>query len=116
MLTGTDYILTRPLYGNPDLYDHYLRFIMTWMEKTPDYTFSLNNKIIELCKDDNLLLFNVYVSCLAKGAIEEKKANSIKAVKLFAAYVKNAENKVRQTSKIKKLIREVEDGQLEKYL
>jgi len=116
LLIGTDYILAHPLFGNPDQYHQYMRFVMTWMEKTPDYTFSLNDKIMALCKDDNILLFNVYLSCLAKAAIEEKKANSDKAVKLFAEYLKRPENKVKQLSKIKKLIKDVENGQLEKYL
>lgn len=116
LIAGVDYVLTRPLYGNPERYNQYLRFILAWMEKTPDFTFTLNNKIIALCKDENLSLFNVYLSCLTKAAILDKKANSGTAVKLFADYLKKTDNKVKQTPKIKKLIREVEEGQMEKYL
>lgn len=93
-----------------------MRFILVWMEKTADYTFTLNNKILNLCKDDNLSLFNIYLACLTKGAIEDKKPNTVTAVKLFTAYLKKPENKVKQTMKIKKLIRDVEAGRLQNYL
>jgi hypothetical protein len=116
LLTATDYVLVHPLYGNSWEYDRYMRFILSWMEKTPDFTFSLNDNILGLCKDENLLLFNVYLTCLTKAAIKEKKDYLPVALSLFATYLKKPENKVKQTIKIKKLIADVENNKLEKYL
>ena len=86
------------------------------MDKTPDFSFSLNSKVLELCKDDNLSLFNVYLTCLAKAAIETKKKYVPGAIKLFVAYLEKPENKVKRTSKIKKMIADVQEDKLEKYI
>lgn len=116
LFISTEYILSQPLHQRTTLYDLYMRFIQTWMDKTPDFTFNLNNKILDLCKGDNLSLFDVYLTCLTRAALKEKKANSALAIQLFAAYLKKPENKVKQTNKVKKLIRDVEENQLESYL
>jgi hypothetical protein len=113
---GADYVLSCPLHGNPAQHDHYMQFIQSWMEKTPDFTFNLNDKILNLCKKDNLLLFNIYLACLTKAAIEERKADSHRAIRLFAAYVQKPENRVKQTARIKKLIADVANNEIQKYL
>ena len=115
LLTAAKYVLDRPLNGNPKLYYNHLGFLLSWMDKTPDFTFSLNNKIIALCKDDNLSLFNVYVACLAKAAIEAKKDFVPVALKLFVTYIEKPQNNVKQTSKIKKLVSDIHENKIEKY-
>ncbi len=116
LIIAANYVFTHPLYGNTKVYYNYMGFILTWMEQTPDFTFTLNEKIISLCKDDNLSLFNVYLTCLAKAALENKSGYVSEALRLFTAYLKNPENKVKATSKIKKMIADVEEGKLEKYI
>lgn len=116
LLAGANYILEHPLIGNSKLYYNYMGFILEWMDKTPDFSFSLNSKVLELCKDDNLSLFNVYLTCLAKAAIETKKNYVPVAIKLFVAYLEKPENKVKRTSKIKKMIADVQEDKLEKYI
>lgn len=113
---ATAYILERPLFGNSKPYYNYMGFILSWMDKTPDFTFNLNDKVVALCKDDNLSLFNVYLSCLAKAAIENKKDYVPVALRLFVAYLENPSNKVKHTSKIKKMIEDVRENNIEKYI
>ncbi len=113
---ATDYVLSHPLHGNVQLYSDYRAFILAWMDKTPDYTFSLNDKIVDLCKeDDNELLFGVYTTCLAKAALQSKKGFEKEAVKLLAKYVANPDYKVKQTSKIKKFIEDSNSNKIDKY-
>jgi len=116
LIITVNYILEHPLVGNPQIYNDYIGFILTWMDKTPEYTFNLNDKILTLCKDDNLLLFNVYLACLAKTAIETKKNDVPAALKLLVIYLERTDNKVRRTSKIKKMIQDVKEGKVEKYI
>lgn len=118
VLLAAEYVLTRPLHGNPKLYHDYRGFILAWIDKTPDYVFSLNDKMMAICKeDDNILLFGVYTTCLAKAALQEKNNDfSSEAIKLFVDYVKNPVNKVKQTSKIKKLIEDFKAGKIDKYI
>jgi hypothetical protein len=114
---AADYVLAHPLHGNKQIYNDYRGFILAWMDKTPDYTFSLNEKMMELCKeDDNILLFGVYTTCLAKAALKVKKEFNAEAIKLFANYIKNPENKVTQTSKVKKLIEDFNSNKIDKYI
>jgi hypothetical protein len=115
LLIATDYVLANPLFGNTTLYYNYIGFILSWMDKTPEYTFTLNNRIIELCKNDNILLFNVYITCLAKAAIETNKDFVPQALKLFAKYLEMPDNKVKHTGKIKKLIADIKANKFEKY-
>lgn len=117
VLIAAEYVLTHPLYGNPQIYHDYRAFILAWMDKTPDYTFSLNDKMMSICKeDDNLLLFGVYTTCLAKAAVQLKKDFNSEAIKLFVEYVKNPDNKVKQTSKVKKLIDDFNANKIDKYI
>jgi hypothetical protein len=117
VLTAADYVLSKPLHAKDSLVNEYTKFILTWMEKTPNYEFTFNEKIMDLCKDDeNVLLFGVYTTCLAKAALEVKKDFVPNAVKLFVAYIKNPENQVKQTSQIKKLIDDFDSNKIDKYV
>jgi hypothetical protein len=117
VLIAADYVLSKPLHGNVQLYSDYRGFILSWMDKTPDYTFSLNDKMMAICSDEeNLLLFGVYISCLAKAAVQNKQDFVPDAIKLFVTYVKNPDNKVAQTSKVKKLIADFDNNNIDKYI
>jgi len=117
VLIAADYVLSQPLHGNSKVYHEYRSFILSWMEKTPDYTFSLNDKMMAICKEgDNLLLFGVYTTCLSKAAVQLKKDFNTEAIKLFVDFVKKPENKVKQTSKIKKLIEDFNANKIDKYI
>lgn len=85
------------------------------MDKTPEFTFNLQDNVLTLCKDDNLLLFNIYLASLAKAAIETKKDYIPAALRLFVTYIEKPENKVKQTSKVRKMIASVKENKFEKY-
>ena len=111
-----NYVLDHPMNGNSSLHGKYMNFILNWMDKTPDFTFTLQDNVLALCKDDNLLLFNIYLAALAKAAVEIKKDYVPAALKLMVAYMENPQNKVKQTSKVRKMIAAVKENRFEKYL
>lgn len=84
------------------------------MDKTT-ITFNLNDNVLTFCKDDNLLLFDIYMAALAKAAIETKNDFVPEALRLLVAYIKKTENGVKQTSKIRKMIVNVKENKFEKY-
>ncbi|HET6224757.1 MAG TPA: hypothetical protein VFF27_00665 [Bacteroidia bacterium] len=116
LLTAINYVLEHPLNDNSKTYDDCIRFILTWMDKTSEFSFDLNGNVLELCKGDNLLLFNVYLASLAKPAVETKKLDIPVALNVFAAYLETPENKVKLTSKLKKFISNVKANEIDKYL
>jgi len=117
VLTAATYVLSRPMHAKDQLVTDYTKFILAWMNKTPNYEFTLNDKIMALCNDDeNILLFGIYTTCLAKAALEVKKDFVPDAVKLFVSYINNPENEVKQTSKVKRLIDDFDGNKIEKYL
>jgi hypothetical protein len=115
VLKAAEYVLGQPVQGSTDLTKKYNAFILVWMEKA-DYTFSLNDKMTALFKDENLFLFGTYMACLSKAAIELKKDFDTEAVKLLVEYINNPANKVKQTSKIKQLVKDYNDKKIEKYI
>jgi hypothetical protein len=115
LMTAINYVLEHPLTDNSKAYTDCMRFVLTWMEKTPDFTFDLNGNVLALCKNDNLPLFNVYLASLSKPAVETKKLDIPAALHLFIAYMEKPENKVKQTSKVKKMIADVKANELDKY-
>jgi hypothetical protein len=117
VIIAADYVLSKPLHDNSNMYNIYRQLIITWMGSTSDYSFSLNSNILALTKEEhNELLFGVYAACLAKSALQNKTNFVEEAVKLFADYVANPDNKVQQTANIKKLITSKKENKLEKYL
>ncbi|HKC69268.1 MAG TPA: hypothetical protein VKG26_13615 [Bacteroidia bacterium] len=117
VLTASNYILSTPLNENTKLNTQYITFILAWMTKTPDYTFTLNSKMVELSKgDENVLLLSVYMAALAKAGVTLKKDFDAEAIKLVVEYVSNPAYKVKQTSKVKKLIDSYKNNKIEKYI
>jgi len=117
VLTAAAFVLSKPLNTKDLKVADYTKFILTWMEKTPNYSFTLNDKIMALCnEDESFLLYDIYTTCLAKARLEVKKDFVPVAVKLFVAYIKNPENQVKQTAKVKKLIEDFDGHKIEKYV
>ena len=113
----SDYVLKQPLHDLNEVGHFYRGFILKWMDKTPDYTFHLNDKMMDICKEDNnLLLFGVYTTCLAKSSVQFKKSFDKEAIKIFVTYISNPDNKVEQTAKIKKLIADAKANRIEAYV
>lgn len=90
--------------------------VLAWMEKSPDYSFSINSDIMKLFKKSNLFLFNAYMAAMAKAALEGGDNWEKKALEYFVNYVEDPANAVKQTGKVKKLIKAWNNGDYEKYL
>lgn len=87
-----------------------IQYIMKWMEGTPDYTFEIGEKAMELTKGNSDLL-GLYFAAMSKVVIENKdeELNNEeiynKAEEILVNYCSNADNKMKPSKKIKKIIK-----------
>jgi hypothetical protein len=116
VIKAADYALSKPLHNSDVLVSSYRQFIIAWMTKTPDYSFTITSKVADLCKDDaNVLLFGIYNTCMAKAALQNKSDFGKEGIKLLVDYIKKKDNGVAQTAKVKKLLADYEKGDVKKY-
>ncbi len=86
------------------------KYILNWMQGTPDYTFELGNEVLELTKGNPELL-GLYMAAMSKLVIENSGTplNSSElynlSEKLLVDYCANEENEIKPSKKIKKLIK-----------
>lgn len=116
ILALSNYFLIKPLGQFGAKGREARKIILSWMEKTPDYQFSLNANILKICSDDNILLFGVYTTCLAKAALEGGADWEKNALEYFVKYVQKEENGVKQNKRTKKLMKDWYKGNYEKYI
>ncbi|HXB39736.1 MAG TPA: hypothetical protein VNZ49_04290 [Bacteroidia bacterium] len=119
VLECSDYLLSTPCVENLKNLNA-CQFIIEWMEKTPDYTFGFDDAVYKSIKSD-VILSGVYLASQSKIAIVEKPRSTdinfkIKYVKMFLEYCEKPENKVKLSSKIKKLIAAKNEGKLKEAL
>lgn len=87
-----------------------IQYIMKWMEGTPDYTFEIDEKVIELTKGNPDLL-GLYLAAMSKVVIENKDGELNneniynKAEEILVNYCSNSNNKMKPSKKIKKIIK-----------
>ena len=108
--------LTEPMIGCSEEGHYARKVVYAWVEKTEDYSFSLNKKIMKIFNDDNLLLFTTYACCLANAALVKESDFDKYGLELFVSYIRNAENKVDQSKAVLKLISDWDNGDVDKYL
>ncbi|MDC9722949.1 MAG: hypothetical protein PSN34_09295 [Urechidicola sp.] len=103
------------LFNNPVNIDELnrlisIQYIMKWMEGTPDYTFDLGEKSMELTKGKFDLL-GLYMAAMSKVVIENKgeKLDSDeiynRAEGILVNYCSNSDNKLKPSKKIKKILK-----------
>lgn len=86
------------------------KYILNWMQGTPDYTFELGNEVLELTKGNPELL-GLYMAAMSKLVIENSGTTLSsselynKSEKLLVEYCANENNEVKPSKKIKKLIK-----------
>jgi len=89
-----------------------LKFIVKWMEATPDYTFDLGEKVMKLTNEDTNL-FGLYMAAMSKVVLENtsgKLSNDEiynQSEKILVNYCAVADNKIKPSKKIKQLIKEM---------
>ena len=87
-----------------------IQYILKWMEGTPEYTFEIGEKAMELTKGNSDLL-GLYFAAMSKVVIEskDKALNNEeiynRAENLLVDYCSDAANKMKPSKKIKKIIK-----------
>lgn len=90
-----------------------IQYIMKWMSGTPDYTFDLGQKAMELT-NSNTDLLGLYMAAMTKAVLENTSdklsSDEIynRAEKTIVNYCAIAENKAKPSKKIKQLIKEMQ--------
>jgi len=90
-----------------------LKYIMKWMEGTPDYTFDLGEKAMKLTNGETDLL-GLYMAAMSKVVLENTggKLSSDEiynqSEKILVKYCAVTDNKIKPSKKIKQLIKEME--------
>jgi hypothetical protein len=97
-------------------------FMLKWMEATPDFTFTLDDLVSKLMKDNPDVL-PVYMACMGKWALEnranakDEKQVKLNSIKLLLAYAEDPQNSsFKMSKKMKKLSEANKKGELEKEL
>lgn len=87
-----------------------IKYIMKWMQGTPDYTFDLGQKAMDLT-NSNTDLLGLYMAAMTKAVLENSggKLSSeemySKAEKIMLSYSANVDNKMKPSKKMKQLIK-----------
>ncbi len=120
VLKAGDYLLSTPSDQNNPLRLKAGQFIFKWMNGTDDFTFTLEQNILQYIEAD-LDLMSTYFACITTYSIKNRsvtdtKTVTLNAVKKLAAYIDNGDNHVSMTSGLKKLSKANQKGELEKFL
>jgi hypothetical protein len=119
-LAAAEYVLSHPAKKDYNISCCSI-FLIKWMEKTSDYTFTLGGGVGDaVLKDDDL--FPVYLAAQVQTSIEDRIENGddidyqVKYTTLLLNYCENKENKVKINSKLKKFIEAKNNGTLKEML
>lgn len=121
-LEASNYILSVPMDKNNSTQLKAVRFIVNWMEGTPDYTFNIDSPIVSKLTEENESFLGIFYAGMTKYTLENPtKAEDMKLVqfngiKSLVAFAEKAEHKVSVSPILKKLIDANKKGELEKVL
>jgi hypothetical protein len=112
VLTCANYLFNTPADQSQLNRLNAIKFIMKWMEGTPEYTFDLGENAIKLTNGESDLL-RLYMAAMSKVVLENTtgKLSSDEiynqSEKLLVNYCASADNKIKPSKKIKQLIKEI---------
>ena len=115
-----DYILKVPVSGDSNRVLA-LQTVIKWMRGTPDFTFELDNSVINLTRKDEKVM-GVYMAAMTKYVLENPGISgnpedvTYHSFLLFLDYCENPANGVLITRRIQKAIDAKNDHRLKKYL
>ncbi len=119
-LEASEYILSTPIDKGDKAKEEATRFLLAWMDGTPDYVFPLNPPIDVISKIEPGLLA-VFMASMTKYVLDESKTASEEEINLhgfenLADYCMQKKNHVEIRGEIKNLVEAKKDGNLQDYL
>jgi len=121
-LEASNYVLSKPLNAKDQKIAEATKFILTWMEGTPDYTFNIASSAMSKLVEENEALLGVFYAGMTKYSLDNPtKADDMKLVQLngmkaVISYAEKSGNNVTISPTLKKLIEANKKGELEKAL
>jgi hypothetical protein len=121
VLECCDYLLESTInsIGEDKNHSGALQFILRWMEATPDYSFTLDETMIETTSSNPSLLGILLVS-MSKYALENKTddADDVKynSFLRFIEYCEDPDHKVNMSRELEELIKARNENSLKEYL
>ena len=110
-----NYLLSQPAVEDLNSLNA-IRFIMAWMEKTPDFSFQLGGDVFaSVASDTNLVARYLAAQSLVainKGSISDQQEFKNEYIIIFLSYCEKPENKVKMNSKLKKIVKAKDEGKL----
>ena len=118
-LQTAEYLLTNPIDKNHADRMDAARYLMEWMESSPDFTFSFDANFAAVCKEVDISA--LYIASMVNYQVsnnvkEATKAESVLIWETFAKYITNPANNVKQKDEVKKLAEAYKAGKLKEYL
>ena len=110
VLDLSNYLLDNPIDKDEAQRRRSFQYVLKWMEGTPDYTFNITPKAMNLIGDKKELL-PIYLSSLAKAALEEGGKDlsgeqvEAKAINYLIDYCSIPENNTKPPKTIKNEIK-----------
>ncbi len=112
---AANYIMSTPLTEVDEDYGTVLVMVITWMTKTPDYTFNLNSNMLKACKKNDVYVF-LYMAAVAKAHLDGGSDPEGDAVKIFVEFIDNPRSRVKVSKKLQKVIDAYKSGSYNKYI
>jgi hypothetical protein len=110
VLMCANYLFSKPMNKNDRNRYISLQYIIKWMSGTPDYTFDLGEKSMELTRGNQDLL-GLYMAAMTKVVLEngDSKLNGEEiyqgAEDLLVEYCSDSSNNMKPSRKIKKIMK-----------
>ena len=111
VLECSEYLLSNPVFKDELNRNIAFQYLFKWMEGTPDYTFSLDSKVMDLTKGSDKLL-TLYFASMVKTVLDSPDSNLSdedihqKSTEHLVTYCANEANGLKPNKPIKKLIKQ----------
>lgn len=120
VLQAANYLLSTPSDQHNPARLKAGQFIFKWMEGTQDFTFTMEQNVLQYIEAD-LDLMTVYFACLTSYSLQNKSVTDAKTITLnsvrrLITYIDDSSNRVNMTDGLKKLSKANKKGQLESFL
>lgn len=120
-LEAANFLLNTPLVESKADREKAMKYMIMWMEGTPDYTFYIDNNIGSFTRSSNTLLV-VYMACQTKNSLENpflgnnRDELKYKSVEMYMDYCLNPSNNVKIFRQLERLVKARDKGKLKEYI